>query len=139
LEREGVARNGILIPIQDCFASSGRFLALLLFSQKVASLHLGTHLMQPLLELGERSMGLFVSRKRDVNLGTSVTSPTQPNPRTWSFLQKNLFDRRVEPKWFVERSLFLDANETGFEVKRDAPESTKHPKPQSQRKCSDAC
>jgi len=38
--------------------------------------------MQPLLELGERSMGLVVSRKRDVNLGTSVTSPTQPNPRT---------------------------------------------------------
>jgi hypothetical protein len=78
--------------------------------------------MQPMLELGERSMGLVVSRKRDVNLGTSVTSPTQPNPRTWSFLQKNLFDRRVEPKWVVERSLFLDANETGFEVKRDAPE-----------------
>jgi len=35
--------------------------------------------MQPLLELGERSMGLVVSMKRDVNLGTSVTSPTQPN------------------------------------------------------------
>ena len=30
--------------------------------------------MQPMLELGERSMGLVVSRKRDVNLGTSPQS-----------------------------------------------------------------